>query len=54
MPRNAPFDTHHRAYENWFHIHAAAHCSELLAIRAPLPWKGNGLETGVGTGRDYN
>jgi ubiquinone/menaquinone biosynthesis C-methylase UbiE len=51
MPRNAPFDAHHRRYENWFSIHAAAYYSELLAVRALLPWEGTGLEIGVGTGR---
>jgi diguanylate cyclase (GGDEF)-like protein/PAS domain S-box-containing protein len=51
MPRNAPFDAHHRRYENWFATHPAAYCSELLAVRALLPWEGTGLEIGVGTGR---
>jgi diguanylate cyclase (GGDEF)-like protein/PAS domain S-box-containing protein len=51
MPRNAPFDAHHRRYENWFSIHEAAYCSELLAVRALLPLGGVGLEIGVGTGR---
>jgi SAM-dependent methyltransferase len=51
MPRNAPFDAHHRRYENWFATHEAAYCSELLAVRALLPWEGIGLEIGVGTGR---
>jgi diguanylate cyclase (GGDEF)-like protein/PAS domain S-box-containing protein len=51
MPRNAPFDAHHRRYENWFATHAAAYCSELLAVRSLLPWRGLGLEVGVGTGR---
>lgn len=51
MARNASFDTHHRRYESWFANHGAAYCSELLAVRALLPWKGLGLEIGVGTGR---
>jgi ubiquinone/menaquinone biosynthesis C-methylase UbiE len=51
MPRNAPFDAHHRRYESWFDIHEAAYYSELLAVRALLPWEGTGLEIGVGTGR---
>jgi SAM-dependent methyltransferase len=50
-PGNAPFDAHHRRYENWFEIHEAAYCSELLAVRALVPWEGIGLEIGVGTGR---
>lgn len=38
-------------YENWFERHPAAYVSELLALRAILPWQGEGLEIGVGTGR---
>jgi len=45
------FNSHHRRYEAWFSRHEAAYFSELLAIRALLPWKGRGLEIGVGTGR---
>jgi ubiquinone/menaquinone biosynthesis C-methylase UbiE len=45
------FDTHHRRYETWFSRHKAAYLSELLAVRALLPWEGRGLEIGVGTGR---
>jgi len=45
------FDTHHRRYEAWFSRHKAAFFSELLAVRALLPWGGRGLEIGVGTGR---
>ena len=45
------FDTHHERYEAWFTRHEAAYHSELLAVRALLPWQGLGLEIGVGTGR---
>jgi hypothetical protein len=31
--------------------HAAAYYSELLAVRARLPWQGQGLSISVGTGR---
>ena len=51
MARTAPFSTHHRRYEEWFTHHQAAYHSELLAIRALLPWQGMGLDIGVGTGR---
>ena len=51
MPKAAPFTTYHRRYEAWFAHHQAAYHSELLAIRALLPWHGLGLEIGVGTGR---
>ena len=44
------FNTHHERYEAWFTHHQAAYHSELLAVRALLPWQGWGLEIGVGTG----
>ena len=47
----APFVLHHRRYEDWFERHRAAYVSELLAVRAVLPWQGRGLEIGVGSGR---
>ncbi len=46
-----PFIRHHRRYDDWFERHRATYLSELLAVRALLPWKGRGLEIGVGTGR---
>ncbi|BAZ93651.1 type 11 methyltransferase [Thiohalobacter sp. COW1] len=51
MPRTAPFESHHYRYDEWFERHAAAYHSELLAVRAQLPWRGLGLSIGVGTGR---
>ena len=51
MPRTTPFEIHHRRYDDWFVRHAAAYQSELLAVRALLPWDGLGLAIGVGTGR---
>lgn len=51
MPRIAPFEAHHVRYDSWFERHEAAYYSELLAVRALLPWEGRGLEVGVGTGR---
>jgi ubiquinone/menaquinone biosynthesis C-methylase UbiE len=51
MPRAAPFDVHHHSYEDWFASHEPAYLSELLAVRALLPWRGRGLEIGVGSGR---
>jgi SAM-dependent methyltransferase len=50
-PRVAPFVHHHRRYENWFERHGAAYLSELIAVRALLPWEGRGLEIGVGSAR---
>lgn len=49
--RTKPFEIHHRRYDDWFVRHAAAYQSELLAVRALLPWQGLGLSIGVGTGR---
>jgi ubiquinone/menaquinone biosynthesis C-methylase UbiE len=51
MPRTAPFESHHRRYDDWFVRHTAAYQSELLAVRALLPWHGLGLSIGIGTGR---
>jgi len=51
MARTAPFEIQHRRYDDWFERHAAAYQSELLAVRALLPWRGLGLSIGVGTGR---
>jgi SAM-dependent methyltransferase len=51
MPRSSPFEIHHRRYERWFTHHQGADHSELLALRALLPWQGLGLEIGVGSGR---
>ncbi len=47
----APFEAYHQRYEAWFEKHAAAYLSELLAVRAFVPWRGLGLEIGVGSGR---
>ena len=46
-----PFVRYHRHYDEWFKRHWAAYLSELLALRALLPWNGRGLEIGVGTAR---
>jgi SAM-dependent methyltransferase len=43
--------THHIRYDDWFERHRAAYLSELVAVRALLPWEGRGLEIGVGTAR---
>jgi SAM-dependent methyltransferase len=53
MPRNksTPFDKYHGRYEAWFQRHPEAYHSELLALRAFLPWQGLGLEIGIGLGR---
>lgn len=51
MSRAAAFEAHHRRYDEWFERHTAAYYSELLAVRALLPWRGLGLSIGVGTGR---
>lgn len=51
MAREAAFEAHHQRYEAWFEHHETAYLSELLALRAFLPWEGEGLEIGVGSGR---
>ena len=51
MPRVALFDAHWSRYEAWFQRHEAAYLSELLALRAFVPWSGLGVEIGVGSGR---
>jgi SAM-dependent methyltransferase len=51
MPRITPFETYHQRYDAWFSRHPAAYQSELLAVRALLPWQGDGLAVGIGTGR---
>lgn len=51
MTGKLPFDAYHCRYDNWYDMHSAAYCSELLAVRSLLPWQGIGLEIGVGTGR---
>jgi hypothetical protein len=51
VPRTVPFETDHLRYDTWFARHAVAYQSELLAVRALLPWRGLGLSIGVGTGR---
>lgn len=51
MARTAPFEAHSGRYDKWFMRHEAVYLSELLAVRALLPWEGMGLEVGVGTGR---
>lgn len=51
MPKTGPFNIYHDRYEAWFTKHWLAYHSELLAVRALLPWQGLGLEIGVGTGR---
>jgi len=47
----AVFDTHADRYEAWFERHRAAYVAELLAVRALVPYRGEGLEIGVGSGR---
>jgi len=51
MAKTSSFEQYHRRYERWFTAHPDAYQSELLALRALLPWRGLGLEIGVGSGR---
>jgi len=45
------FESEHELYDSWFSRHEFAYQSELLAVRALLPYQGIGLSIGVGTGR---
>lgn len=51
MAKTEPFERYHRHYDAWFARHEALYLSELLAVRALLPFQGRGLSIGVGTGR---
>lgn len=51
MPKIAPFEANPQRYEAWFNRHTAAYLSELLALRALVPWFGRSLEIGVGSAR---
>ena len=51
MPRVESFEKNVDRYEAWFDRNRAAYESELEALRALHPERGEGLEVGVGTGR---
>jgi len=51
MVRTKPFEDHPLDYENWFDRNRFVYDSELSAVKAQLPKRGNGLEIGVGSGR---
>ena len=51
MPKIESFEKNVDIYETWFERNRAAYESELAALVALLPKRGNGLEVGVGTGR---
>jgi ubiquinone/menaquinone biosynthesis C-methylase UbiE len=51
MSLTTPFESEHQRYDLWFERHIATYHSELLAVRALLPWRGLGLSIGVGSGR---
>lgn len=51
MPHIDPFEEYVGEYESWFDRHLWMYQSELAAIKAQLPEKGEGIEIGVGTGR---
>jgi ubiquinone/menaquinone biosynthesis C-methylase UbiE len=49
--KKSPFEAYHSRYETWFQRYVAVYYSELLAVHALLPWHGQGIEIGVGSGR---
>ncbi|HHA19660.1 MAG: SAM-dependent methyltransferase [Gammaproteobacteria bacterium] len=51
MIHTTVFESEHEQYDAWFLRHKLAYQSELLAVRALLPYQGVGLSIGVGTGR---
>ncbi len=51
MVKSAPFENNIGRYDDWYVRYQAVYLSELLAVRALVPWKGRGLEVGTGTGR---
>jgi len=51
MTHTTVFESKHEQYDSWFSRHEFAYQSELLAVRALLPYQGVGLSIGVGTGR---
>jgi len=52
MPDSAdPFAELSERYEDWFERYHGAYVSELLAVRTLLPYRGLGIEIGVGSGR---
>ncbi len=48
MPKTPTVELHRRRYDEWLVRHEAAHHSELLAVRARLPWRGAGQSIGAG------
>lgn len=51
MKQDNPFDTHYREYDAWFDEHPSIYRSEIGAIEAVLPERGEWVEIGVGSGR---
>lgn len=51
MTHTTVFESEYEHYDSWFSRHESAYQSELLAVRALLPYQGLGLSIGVGTGR---
>ena len=51
MTHTTVFESKYEQYDSWFLRHKLAYQSELLAVRALLPYQGVGLSIGVGTGR---
>ena len=51
MVKIEPFEKHTNQYEAWFEQNPFVYQSELRAVKALLPEKGEGFEIGVGSGR---
>jgi hypothetical protein len=48
------FDLHAEEYDQWFDCNSNVFNSELMALRKVMPFSGDALEVGVGSGRFAN
>ena len=51
MPRITPFDRYPWIYDRWYDENPHIYQSEVRALEQFVPWRGRGLEVGVGTAR---
>jgi ubiquinone/menaquinone biosynthesis C-methylase UbiE len=51
MPKITAFDRYPEVYDRWFDEHPHTYQAEVQALERFVPWKGFGLEVGVGTAR---
>lgn len=51
MPKITAFDRYPEVYDRWFDEHPRTYQAEVQALERFVPWKGFGLEVGVGSAR---